>query len=185
MAEGLDVRFHHVVERIDWGEDGATIHCSGGASFSCDAVVCTVSLGVLKVRPLRQEFVCCVPCSCVCLAALVQYAKGMVVSEQSTRQCIYCALHSAAGATPPDVQASTAHAQTGGHRQASYGRSRQALHQIPCCRAACDKQQHCGPGDCTRTECSQSSAAVEGMHGRELQALASSCIAISQSSHAS
>lgn len=49
MAEGLDIRFNHIVERIDWGESGATVHCSSGATFSCDAVICTVSLGVLKV----------------------------------------------------------------------------------------------------------------------------------------
>ena len=50
MAEGLDIRYQHTVERIDWGEGGATVHCSSGESFKCDAVICTVSLGVLKVR---------------------------------------------------------------------------------------------------------------------------------------
>ncbi len=50
MAEGLDIRFNHVVERIDWGESGALILCSNGATFECDAVICTVSLGVLKVN---------------------------------------------------------------------------------------------------------------------------------------
>ena len=49
MAEGLDIRYQHVVERIDWGATGATVHCSSGESFDCDAVICTVSLGVLKV----------------------------------------------------------------------------------------------------------------------------------------
>ncbi|CAL5227355.1 g10303 [Coccomyxa viridis] len=48
MAEGLDIRYQHTVERIDWGESGATVHCSSGESFKCDAVICTVSLGVLK-----------------------------------------------------------------------------------------------------------------------------------------
>ena len=50
IAEDLDVRLKHVVERIEWGEDGASVHCSSGAAFKCDAVICTVSLGVLKVR---------------------------------------------------------------------------------------------------------------------------------------
>ena len=50
IAEDLDVRFQHVVERIEWGENGASVHCSSGAAFKCDAVICTVSLGVLKVR---------------------------------------------------------------------------------------------------------------------------------------
>ena len=50
MAEGLDIRYHRVVVRIDWGESGATVHCSDGMSLKCDAVICTVSLGVLKVR---------------------------------------------------------------------------------------------------------------------------------------
>ena len=49
IAEDLDVRFQHVVERIEWGESGASVHCSSGATFKCDAVICTVSLGVLKV----------------------------------------------------------------------------------------------------------------------------------------
>lgn len=49
IAEDLDVRFQHVVERIEWGENGASVHCSSGATFKCDAVICTVSLGVLKV----------------------------------------------------------------------------------------------------------------------------------------
>ena len=49
IAEDLDVRFQHVAERIEWGEDGASVHCSSGAAFKCDAVICTVSLGVLKV----------------------------------------------------------------------------------------------------------------------------------------
>ena len=43
------MRFQHVVERIEWGENGASVHCSSGAAFKCDAVICTVSLGVLKV----------------------------------------------------------------------------------------------------------------------------------------
>ena len=54
MAEGLDIRYQHVVERIDWGATGATVHCSSGESFDCDALICTVSLGVLKVRASRQ-----------------------------------------------------------------------------------------------------------------------------------
>ena len=26
MAEGLDIHYHHVVERIDWGEGGSASH---------------------------------------------------------------------------------------------------------------------------------------------------------------
>lgn len=55
MAEGLDIRYQHTVEGIDWGEGGATVHCSGGKTFACDAVICTVSLGILKVRAKRPS----------------------------------------------------------------------------------------------------------------------------------
>ena len=55
MAEGLDICYQHTVERINWGKDGATVHCSGGKAFACDAVICTVSLGILKVRAERPS----------------------------------------------------------------------------------------------------------------------------------
>jgi glycine/D-amino acid oxidase-like deaminating enzyme len=52
MAEGLEVRFGHEVDRIEWGRGGVIVSCSGGQVIEADAAIVTVSLGVLKV-PLR------------------------------------------------------------------------------------------------------------------------------------
>jgi hypothetical protein len=54
-AEGLDIRFGSVVERIEWGSGAqACITCRDGTSHLADAVIITVSLGVLKVRHVSQ-----------------------------------------------------------------------------------------------------------------------------------
>ena len=73
MAEGLDIRYKHVVERIDWGVSGATVHCSGGESFDCDAVICTVSLGVLKVKHqvIHSAEISCSQLSIVCRLCMI------------------------------------------------------------------------------------------------------------------
>ena len=72
MAEGLDIRYQHTVERIDWREGGATVHCSSGETFKCDAVICTVSLGVLKVRVNQQ-------CTHTCGAVSAHRQQAMLI----------------------------------------------------------------------------------------------------------
>ncbi len=47
LAQGIDVRLQHVVTRVEWGPDGATVHSDRGA-FSAAAAVVTVPIGVLK-----------------------------------------------------------------------------------------------------------------------------------------
>ncbi len=49
MAEGLDVSFGCVATRVAWGDDGVTLTCEDGRTFAADALIVTVSLGVLKV----------------------------------------------------------------------------------------------------------------------------------------
>lgn len=49
LAEGLPIRPGVVVDQIQWGGDGVTVHCQGGEQIQADAVIVTVSLGVLKV----------------------------------------------------------------------------------------------------------------------------------------
>ena len=49
MAEGLAIEFGCVGERVVSGEAGVTVTCEGGRSFAADALIVTVSLGVLKV----------------------------------------------------------------------------------------------------------------------------------------
>lgn len=54
LAEGLDVRLSHLATRITWGDDGAHVACQGGQIFQADAVIVSVSVGVLKVMPLTD-----------------------------------------------------------------------------------------------------------------------------------
>jgi hypothetical protein len=63
LAEGLDIRFGHVVDRVDWGQHGVHIKCEGGAVFQADAVIITVSLGVLKVTSVPLS--ACLPWRCI------------------------------------------------------------------------------------------------------------------------
>lgn len=49
FAEGLDIRFGQRVERVHYDASGVRVVCEGGAELRADAVVVTVSLGVLKV----------------------------------------------------------------------------------------------------------------------------------------
>ena len=56
MASDLaDVRLGCVVNKITWGPEGVCISCTNGQSFEGDAVISTVSLGVLKVTVLPAE----------------------------------------------------------------------------------------------------------------------------------
>ena len=54
LAEGLPIRHGAVVDQIHWGEAGVTLQCQGGEELQADAVIVTVSLGVLKVQPVFQ-----------------------------------------------------------------------------------------------------------------------------------
>lgn len=50
MASDLaDVRLGCVVNKIKWGPDEVCIECEDGQTFEANAVIVTVSLGVLKV----------------------------------------------------------------------------------------------------------------------------------------
>ena len=40
-----------VVDQIHWGQHGVTVHCQDKKQLKADAVIVTVSLGVLKVLP--------------------------------------------------------------------------------------------------------------------------------------
>ena len=48
MAEGLDIRYGARVTKVCWGDGGAAVFCSDSRRFTADAVIMTVSLGVLK-----------------------------------------------------------------------------------------------------------------------------------------
>eukprot|EP00208_Stichococcus_sp_RCC1054_P004285 CAMPEP_0206141490 /NCGR_PEP_ID=MMETSP1473-20131121/13113_1 /ASSEMBLY_ACC=CAM_ASM_001109 /TAXON_ID=1461547 /ORGANISM="Stichococcus sp, Strain RCC1054" /LENGTH=529 /DNA_ID=CAMNT_0053536087 /DNA_START=104 /DNA_END=1693 /DNA_ORIENTATION=- len=51
LAAGIsDIRYGHIVHNINWGEGAAQISCTNGSGFSADAVIVTVSLGVLKAQ---------------------------------------------------------------------------------------------------------------------------------------
>ena len=67
LAEGLPIRHGMVVDQIIWGGEGVTLHCQGGEQVQADAVIVTVSLGVLKVVMLLH-------CSCasIVLSACAQ-----------------------------------------------------------------------------------------------------------------
>lgn len=51
LAEGLDIRFGSVAQKIEWdgAGKGARVTCENGDTFEADTVIVTVSLGVLKV----------------------------------------------------------------------------------------------------------------------------------------
>ena len=55
MAQGLDVAFGCVATRVAWGADGVTVTCEDGRTFAADALIVTVSLGVLKVNVRPEE----------------------------------------------------------------------------------------------------------------------------------
>ena len=41
--------------RIEWGPEGAQVHCANGSCWEADAVIVTVSLGVLKVSQAHSQ----------------------------------------------------------------------------------------------------------------------------------
>lgn len=50
LASTLDVRFEHRVTSIEWGTGGVSITCSNGFELEADAVLVTVSIGVLQAH---------------------------------------------------------------------------------------------------------------------------------------
>lgn len=48
LAEGLDIRYGQRVTSIHWSSSGVDVACASGEHFHADAVIVTVSLGVLK-----------------------------------------------------------------------------------------------------------------------------------------
>lgn len=49
LAEGVDIRYGHTVTKVDHSGQGVRISTKEGKTLEADFVVCTVSLGVLKV----------------------------------------------------------------------------------------------------------------------------------------
>ncbi len=62
LAEGLPIRHGMTVDQIQWNTSGVIVQCQGGQQIEADAVIVTVSLGVLKVHST----------SCVCLWHCIQ-----------------------------------------------------------------------------------------------------------------
>ena len=56
VAEGLNIRYNSIVTAIQWEGSGATVCTADGHHFSADAVIVTVSLGVLKVTSPQFSF---------------------------------------------------------------------------------------------------------------------------------
>lgn len=50
LAEGLPIRHGMTVDGIQWNSRGVIVQCQGGQQIEADAVIVTVSLGVLKVH---------------------------------------------------------------------------------------------------------------------------------------
>lgn len=60
LAEGLPIEHGMTVGQIQWNTSGVIVQCQGGQQIEADAVIVTVSLGVLKV--LCTSFVCLLHC---------------------------------------------------------------------------------------------------------------------------
>jgi hypothetical protein len=50
LSKPLDIRFGHKVTGVEWGDGGVCVSCSNGVELEADAVLMTVSSGVLQVR---------------------------------------------------------------------------------------------------------------------------------------
>ena len=55
LAHGLNIRYEHTVQKIEYGSKGVKCTCSNGETFEAGSVIVSVSLGVLKVR--RSNFI--------------------------------------------------------------------------------------------------------------------------------
>lgn len=60
LAEGLPIKHGMTVDQIQWNTSGVIVQCQGGQQVEADAVIVTVSLGVLKV--LSTSSVCLSRC---------------------------------------------------------------------------------------------------------------------------
>ena len=49
MGKGLDVKLGHRAVEVDYKGSGVQVSCDNGIVLDADYVICTVSLGVLKV----------------------------------------------------------------------------------------------------------------------------------------
>jgi protoporphyrinogen oxidase len=56
LAEGLPIRHGMTVDQIQWNASGVIVQCQGGQQIEADAVIVTVSLGVLKVLSTSSVF---------------------------------------------------------------------------------------------------------------------------------
>ena len=54
LADGLDIRYGRRATRIRWSSSGVVVACASGEKFHADAVIVTVSLGVLKAGPISS-----------------------------------------------------------------------------------------------------------------------------------
>lgn len=52
FADGVDIRFSHMVEQIQWSEAGVSATCSNGQQVNAAAIIVTIPLGILKVSTL-------------------------------------------------------------------------------------------------------------------------------------
>ncbi|XP_042375561.1 polyamine oxidase 3-like isoform X1 [Zingiber officinale] len=55
LSKGLDIRLNHRVTKITWGTKGVEVKVNNGKSFSVDAAIVTVPLGVLKAKTINFE----------------------------------------------------------------------------------------------------------------------------------
>ena len=78
LAEGLDVRLGHRANKIDYEGSGVKVSCDNGTVLDADYVICTVSLGVLKVKNLGSRgpgaLVTCAGCAIACVYAECPFA---------------------------------------------------------------------------------------------------------------
>ncbi|KAK9844063.1 hypothetical protein WJX81_003289 [Elliptochloris bilobata] len=70
FAEGLDIRFGQRVERVRYDAHGVHVTVAGGAELAADAVIVTVSLGVLKAEHEHMFSPPLPPCKASAIAAL-------------------------------------------------------------------------------------------------------------------
>lgn len=55
MLRSLPLYYNHVVDRIEYGKEGVSVHTNNGKDFKANAVLVTVPLGVLKKGVIQFE----------------------------------------------------------------------------------------------------------------------------------
>jgi len=53
LARGLDIRLNTVIDAVEWGAHGIRVRTKSGETFSADAAVITLPVGVLKANVVR------------------------------------------------------------------------------------------------------------------------------------